>query len=64
MKKRSDVVIDLEEEIISDDDICLLSDEHLAIHIMHRFNIDCDTLTCMPAFQTPLQSILPSEKKQ
>jgi len=59
-----DCSIEKQMDVFSDENICLLSDEHLALHIMHRFNIDCDTLECMPACHTPLQSLLWPEKKK
>jgi len=35
----------------------LKPDEELALHIMHRFNIDRETLETMPAFQEHMQPI-------
>jgi len=40
------------------------SDEDLAIHLMHRFNIDRDTLETLPAFDEPLRPLLWPEKKE
>ena len=42
----------------------LSSDEDLAIHIMHRFNIDRDTLETLPAFNEPLRPLLWPGKKE
>ena len=36
----------------------LKSDEDLAIHIMHQFNIDVETLETLPAFEEPLRPLL------
>jgi hypothetical protein len=36
----------------------LYSDEELALHIIHRFNIDKDTLESMPAFDKTLKQML------
>ena len=30
-------------------------DEELALHIFHRFNIDRDTMECMPAFDEHIE---------
>jgi len=40
------------------------SDEQLAIHLMHRFNIDRDTLETMPAFEKPLRPLFFPEKEK
>lgn len=39
------------------DNELLSSDEELALHIMHRFNIDRDTMESMPAFEKPLKTL-------
>lgn len=39
------------------------SDEQLALHIMHRFNIDRDTMETMPAFEEHLKPLF-SQKKE
>jgi NH3-dependent NAD+ synthetase len=39
------------------------SDEQLALHIMHRFNIDRDTIETMPAFEEHLKPLF-SQKKE
>ncbi len=36
----------------------LSSDEELALHIMHRFNIDRETMETMPAFEEHLKPLL------
>ena len=36
-------------------------DEALAVEIMHRFNIDRDTIETMPAFDEPLRTLLYSK---
>jgi len=38
------------------------SDEELALHIMHRFNIDRDTMETMPAFEEHLKPLFSREK--
>jgi hypothetical protein len=35
----------------------LSSDEELALHIIHKFNICCDTLETMPAFDEHLKPL-------
>lgn len=42
----------------------LSTDEDIQLYIMHRFNIDAETLDCMPACKEPLQSLLWPEKRQ
>lgn len=42
----------------------IVSDEELALHIMHRFNIDRDTLETMPAFQPHLKPLFSPEKSK
>ena len=51
-------------ELFEQDGSVLSSDEDLAIHIMHRFNIDRDTLETLPAFNEPLRPLLWPEKKE
>jgi len=47
------------------DKTCNLSvDEQLALHIIHRFNICCDTLETMPAFDEHLEPLFLREKKK
>ena len=40
------------------------SDEQLALHIIHRFNIDRDTLESMPAFNEHLGPIFLKRKEK
>jgi len=55
---------DVKSMMFDDDTILLNTDEDIQLHIMHRFNIDADTLDCMPACKKPLQSLLWPEKRQ
>jgi len=50
--------------LFADDSFSLKTDEDIQLHIMHRFNIDAETLECMPACKEPLQSLLWPEKRQ
>jgi hypothetical protein len=52
-KKDTDVSV-----MFSDDASIFATDEELAIHVMHRFNIDRETLESMPAFKDPLNLLL------
>jgi hypothetical protein len=40
------------------------SDEQLALHIMHRFNIDRETLESMPAFDEHLEPLFFKQKEK
>lgn len=40
------------------------SDEELALHIMHRFNIDRDTMETMPAFEPHLKPLFSRGKDE
>ena len=42
----------------------LSSDEELALHIIHRFNICRDTLETMPAFDEHLQPLFSKVKEK
>jgi len=42
----------------------LSSDEELALHIMHRFNIDLDTLESMPAFDKTLKQMFWNDEEK
>jgi len=56
-----------EEEVsrmFTDQRNVITADEQLAIHIMHRFNIDLDTLETMPAFDEHLKPIFSREKEK
>ncbi len=37
-------------------------DEELALHIIHKFNIDSDTLDDMPAFEEHIKPLFSKEK--
>ena len=50
--------------LLNEETTAFSSDEDLAIHIMHRFNIDRDTLETLPAFHEPLRPLLWPEKKE
>jgi len=41
-----------------------LSDEELALHIMHRFNICRDTMETMPAFDEHMKPLFSREKEK
>jgi hypothetical protein len=56
-------VEDTMKSVMLDDAVALMTDEEIQLHIMHRFNIDAETLDCMPACKQPLQSLLWPEKK-
>jgi len=40
------------------------SDEELALHIIHKFNIDRDTIESMPAFEEKIKSLFGIEKEK
>jgi hypothetical protein len=40
----------------------LTSDEQLALHLIHRYNLKMDTLETMPAFNEHIKSLLPKEE--
>ena len=42
----------------------LSSDEELALHIMHKFNIDRDTLESMPAFDKTLKQMFWNDEEK
>ena len=48
--------------MLPDDASIFTTDEELAIHVMHRFNIDRETLESMPAFKDPLNLLLWTKK--
>ena len=50
--------------MFAEEAVVFKNDEDIALHVMHRFNIDAETLDCMPAFKEPLQSILWPEKRE
>ena len=56
-----DEVSDLDREftrIFKDKESFLSNDEELALHIIHKFNIDRDTIESMPAFDEHVKPIL------
>ncbi len=42
----------------------LSTDEELALHIIHKFNICRDTLETMPAFEEHLEPLFSKEKEK
>ena len=50
--------------MFTDDAGLLTSDGDIALHVMHRFNIDRDTMESMPAIDTPLKPLLWPEKSE
>jgi len=40
------------------------SDEELALHIIHKFNIDRDTIESMPAFEEKIKQLFGIEKEK
>ena len=42
----------------------LTSDEQLALHLIHRFNLKRDTLETMPAFNEHIKSLLSKEEQK
>ena len=67
----SDEMLDSEEEyeeevtrIFLDSRGTTSSDEQLALHIMHRFNIDRDTVETMPAFEEHIKPLFSLEKEE
>jgi len=65
--KMGDEIIEPEKEVskMFDDSIgTLSSDEELALHIMHRFNIDRGTMEIMPAFEEHLKPLLWGKKEE
>lgn len=58
--KMGDEIVEPEEvsKMFDDSRGTLSSDEELALHIMHRFNIDRETMEAMPAFEEHLKPLL------
>ncbi len=58
--KMGDEIVEPEEvsKMFDDSRGTLSSDEELALHIMHRFNIDRETMETMPAFEEHLKPLL------
>jgi len=62
-----DVKTEAKEEIsrmFIDNSDLLSSDEDLALHIIHRFNIDRDTIESMPAFDKTLKQMFWNDEKK
>jgi len=67
----SEDILDSEEEyceevtrIFLDEKGPTSSDEQLALHIMHRFNIDRDTMETMPAIGEHIKPLFSLEKEE
>jgi hypothetical protein len=67
----SDEIMDSEEEYCEEVARIFLSgikpnssDEQLALHLMHRFNIDRDTIEAMPAFEDHVKPLFSLEKEE
>lgn len=63
MGEDEQIIKDL-SQLLEKDASTFASDEELALHIMHHFNIDRDTLETLPAFHEPLGPLLWPEKKE
>ena len=50
--------------MIHNDTSFLNNDESIALHVMHRFNIDRDTIESMPAMDSLLRPLLWPEKSE
>jgi len=63
-----DEIVEPEEEEVSKMFLgqkeTMSADEELALHIMHRFNIDRDTIETMPAFEEYLKPLFLQEKEK
>ena len=65
--RMGDEIIESEEEtskMFAGSKETLSSDEELALHIMHRFNIDRDTMETMPAFEEYIKPMFLKEKEK
>lgn len=65
--KMGDESIDSDERIskmFSGKNGDLTSDEQLALHLIHRFNLKRDTLETMPAFEEHLKLLYSKEKQK
>jgi len=65
--KMGDELVEPEEEVskmFDDSRGTLSSDEELALHIMHRFNIDMETMETMPAFEEHLKPLFWGKKEE
>jgi hypothetical protein len=62
-----DEMIDFKENVskmFTDIKGAFSSDEQLALHIIHKFNICRDTLETMPAFEEHLEPLFSKEKEK
>ena len=62
-----DEIVKSKEEIsrmFLDEKEAMSSDEQLALHIMHQFNIDRDTMETMPAFEEHLKPLFFQKKEK
>ena len=50
--------------MFAEDTAVLTTEEDITLQIMHRFNIDAETLDCMPACKDSLQSLLWPKKRE
>ena len=65
--KMDDELVESKGEIsrmFADSKETLSSDEELALNIMHRFNIDRDTMETMPAFEEYLKPLFLGKKEE
>jgi len=65
--KMGDEIVEPEKEVskmFDDSRGTLSSDEELALHIMHRFNIDRGTMETMPAFEEHLKPLFGGKKEE
>ena len=65
--KMGDESIDSDERIskmFAGKNYDLTSDEQLALHLIHRFNLKMDTLETMPAFDEHLKLLFSKEKQK
>ena len=50
-------------DLLFDDASLLITDEDIALHCMHRFNIDRETVETLPAFDEPLKTLFWPDRK-
>ena len=65
--KMDDELIESKEEIsrmFADGKVALSPDEELSLNIIHKFNIDRDTMETMPAFEKHLKQLFLEEKEK
>ncbi len=51
-------------KMFNDNKNLMTSDEELALHIIHKFNIDRDTIESMPAFDEKIKPLFGREKEK